>query len=500
MQTCILPHEMKILETEYMKETSIPSILLMEYAARGILEAIRRHTQPGDEVVFLCGPGANGGDGYAAARLWQEQGGKAVILELSDHTSGDASLNRFLAQSAGCFFADLTPLAFSHATLIVDALFGTGLSREIDGKAAELLLLVTESRLPCVAVDIPSGLDGATGKCLGPVLRCVETITFHRPKAGLFLSYGPEYTGRVTVQPILIPPAYGQFPGLSCLEPSDLFSMIPSRSPCAHKGTFGRTLIFAGSEGMAGAAAMCASAAISSGSGLTTLLCTSSLLPILQTLVPGATCCVLPEDSDARLHTVSKALRQADRAVIGCGLSQDETLLPLLQLFRQAECPVIWDADALNLLSHHPDMLPIPQKDIITPHPGEAARLLGVTTPDIVSDPISSLRALHRKTGAHVLLKGACSLMTNGSEEAVNTLPCPALAKGGSGDVLSGILAGLIGRIQTADPSVQTLRTMQCAVLIHTLAGHLAAETYGEDNVTPQDVIRSIRLHPKNQT
>ncbi len=500
MHNCILPEEMKALEARYMSETSVPSILLMECAAHGVLEAIKRHAEPGEEVVFLCGPGANGGDGYAAARLWQEHGGKALILEICKQAKGDAGINRFLAESAGCLFTDPTPLAFSHASLIVDALFGTGLSRKIDGKAKELLDLANASGIPSIAVDIPSGLDGSTGACLGPVLHCLETVTFHRPKTGLFLSTAPEYTGKVTVAPILIPKSYGQYPGLNYLEPSDLFSFIPSRSPCANKGTFGRTVILAGSEGMAGAAALCASAAITAGSGLTTLLCSAPLLPVLQVLVPAATCCVLPDEPEAKLHTVTDLLRHADRAVIGCGLSQNEALLPLLSVFRQADCPVIWDADALNLLSRHPEMLPLPEKDVITPHPGEAARILGVSIPEILADSLGSLQDLHKKTGAHVLLKGACTLMTNGNEHAVNTLSCPALAKGGSGDILAGILAALIGRVQTADEASRTLRTMQCAVLIHTLAGQKAAETCGADSVMPQDIIRSIRLVPKNYT
>ena len=185
--------------------------------------------------------------------------------------------------------------------------------------------MARESSLPCIAVDIPSGLHGDSGKCLGPVLHCVETVTFHRPKTGLYLSDGPEYTGTVTVHPILIPRHYGTVSGLSCMESEDLSAFLPGRSPTAHKGIFGRTLIFAGSEGMAGAAAMCASAAVRAGSGLTTLLCPSSLLPILQVLVPAATCIVLPEDEADRLHTVSMPLRMQTAPSLGVGFRRMKT-------------------------------------------------------------------------------------------------------------------------------------------------------------------------------
>ena len=491
MLETILPEQMKLLEETYMSTYAIPSILLMEQAAQGIVDAISRHADQKACVVFLCGPGANGGDGYAAARIWQIRGGTSRIFELSDRASGDAAVNRTLALQHGCTLVSDLSLLFQGASVIVDALFGTGLSRPLEGDAAQVIDAANRSTLPIIAVDIPSGLSGKTGEILGVASHCIETVTFHRPKTGLFLRHGPRICGKLTVHPILIPASYGSIPGLQVIQSRDLPALIAPRPADAHKGTYGRTLIFAGSRGLAGAAAMCARAAIRAGSGLTTLLCVSDILPILQVLVPQATCLPLPNNTEEACAMTSQALTRADRAVIGCGLSTDEALLPLLSVFRSASCPVIWDADALTLLSRHPDLLPLKSNDIITPHPGEAARLLAVSTSEVVGDPMQALSELRRRTGASVLLKGARTLMGTESGQAVNLNGTPARAKGGSGDLRAGILAALLGPVSGED---STLTAMQCACYIHAQAAQTACKEVGEDCVTAEDILSSIRL------
>ena len=504
MYTTISPTDMKSLETQYMAEYGIPSILLMEHAAQGVLDAMHRHLSVSDSrAVFLCGPGANGGDGYASARLWQCAGGQSVICETVEKPSGDAGINQTLAEQAGCRFVSLETaltaphLLFDHTDILVDALFGTGLSRPIEGDTARLIQLAADyartAGLPVIAVDIPSGLMGATGKAPGPVLPATETVTFHRPKNGLYLNRGPALAGQITVWPIDVPASYGNASGFCCLEERDLPRFLPPRQTDAHKGTFGRTVILAGSPGMAGAAAMCASAAVKAGSGLTTILCTTDLLPILQVLCPAAMCRVLPDLDSAGLSVTEEALATADRAVIGCGLSRNPALLPFLRIFAQARCPVIWDADALHLLADCRDLLPLPEKDVVTPHPGEAAHLLGRSAAEITEDPVSALEQLRSSLGCHVLLKGPRSLMAGAELRALNPVGTPALAKGGSGDILAGLLAALIGRVQPDLPD-PLLAAMQCACLIHARAAAAASEQFGEDCVTPEDIIRHIRL------
>ncbi len=487
----VLPSEMKALESDFMARRGIPSLLLMERAAAGVADAIARNTQAGASVLFLCGCGNNGGDGLAAARLWRGRKGGALVWLMPGRLSPDAEIQRQLAEEAGVEIRVLReiPDSLPQCSLAVDALFGTGLSRGVTGPAAELIALLDRSGVPVLAVDIPSGLDGATGRVNGAAVRAVETVTFHRAKPGLFLRQGCAYAGRITVCPILIPADTPPDEGLAFLTSEEAAALVPPRGPESHKGTFGTAVLCVGSVGMAGAAALCAEACIRAGSGLTRILCPEAIVPVLQTLVPGATCIPLPGDASLWPGIAEKALRGAVRAAIGCGLGQDEDLLPLLRAFRAASCPVVWDAEALGLLASHPDLLPLPAKDFVTPHPGEAARLLSCTTAEVTDEPLRSLAALRERCGCNVILKGARSLMTDGTDCAVNPIGTPALAMGGSGDILTGLLCGLIGQgIPTS------LQTMQLACYEHVLAAERAAKAHGLTSPVPQEIAASIRL------
>mgnify|MGYP001534992783 CR=1 FL=1 len=298
--TTITPDEMKSLETLFMSETGTPSILLMEHAAQGVAAAISRHAPKSARVLFLCGPGNNGGDGYAAARLWCLGGGQADVWEVTSAVRGDALTNRTLALLHGVrVLPSVDAVDVAEYAAVVDALYGTGLNHAIEGDAAILIHRLNDHpQIPVIAVDIPSGLDGTTGRALGAdVVRAAETVTFHRIKQGLLLRQGVEYTGKITVQPILIRPGDDidlGFDGLETFSPAALAPLF-ARTPALHKGDCGRAVIFCGSRGMVGAAAFCANACIRAGAGLTTLLCRESLLPMLQVLAPGATCVPLPE-------------------------------------------------------------------------------------------------------------------------------------------------------------------------------------------------------------
>ena len=512
MKFTITPADMKALESRFMEENHIPGALLMEHAAQGVVDAIARYTDKGT-VVFLCGPGNNGGDGYAAARLWGERGGKAHIVEVTEDVRGDALLNRNLAVTAGIpceiaaddMYYDLPP-----CDVIVDALFGTGLARAIFGAAGHLIHCAYDMHLdhgtPIIAVDIPSGIDGTTGKMLGTAVRATETVTFHRIKQGLLLGDAPDYVGKITVQPIIIPEGHDpdlEYDGMEILEPADLDGDLFRRSQTCHKGDFGRVVLFCGSRGMAGAAALCANAAMRVGAGLTTILCRESLLPILQTLAPGAMCAVLPERDGMLLpesaEIARKTLERTDAACIGCGLGQTSDVMPILRLFAKAECPVVWDADALNLLAKTDGILPLKEADVITPHPGEAARLLDCDADEVTEDALSALDRLHDLCGCTVLLKGARSLITDGIHTFCNQNTSPALAKGGSGDVLAGIITALLARRfpEMYAAWFDSAHAAAYGTLIHGLAGIRAAKLYGENCTLPTNIVDCIRLDSK---
>lgn len=503
--TTITPADMKALETRFMAENGVPGALLMEHAAMGVVDAIARYTGKGT-VVFLCGPGNNGGDGYAAARLWQARGGTSHIVEVTAEAHGDALFNRNLAQIMRIPILDASEFeALPLCDVIVDALFGTGLSRAVEGYAGALIHWANDRNdtgTPIIAVDIPSGIDGTTGQVLGyEAIRATETVTFHRIKQGLLLGHAPDYVGKITVQPILIPEGDDpdlDYDGLEILAPADLDDELFRRSSTAHKGDFGRVVLLCGSRGMAGAAALCANAAMRTGAGLTTILCRESILPILQTLAPGAMCAPLPERDGTLLpeaiEVAREALSRADAACIGCGLGQAPDLIPLLTLFTQADCPVVWDADALNLLSRHPELLPLKSADVITPHPGEAARLLHCATREVTDDALSALQRLHEQCGCTVLLKGARTFITDGDDRFCNLYGSPALAKGGSGDVLAGIIAALLGRSFRHWANLRGARAAAYGALIHGLAGIRAAKHRGENCALPTDLVDCIRL------
>lgn len=493
MRTTITPAEMQRLERDYMEKTGIPGVLLMELAARAVTEAVRRHAAPGSAVLFLCGPGNNGGDGYAAARMWRMEGGVSLVWELSDRPKGDAAVNRTLLCLRG-----VTPAAPGKAlplgvSCVVDALFGTGLARPLSGEAERLARLCAASGLPVVAVDIPSGLNGETGAGES-AFQAAETVTFHRVKAGLLLGKGPAYTGRVTVADIGIPADWGDIPGMRLLTQADVRRLCPPRPALSHKGTFGRVVLLAGSTGMAGAAALCARACMRMGAGLTQVACRESIMPVIQTLAPCATCIPLPEEAGRLAPQASERLRQALQgaaaAAVGCGLGQSPDVMPLMDVLAEADCPVVWDADALNLLAASKAARRKPE-DLLTPHPGEAARLLGWDMARVAAEPLAALQALQARWGGAVLLKGAVSLMTDGAHTAANANGSPALAKGGSGDVLTGVLAALLA--QRLRLGLDSLTALQLGAYLHGQAGCRAAEELGPTAANAWEVAERLR-------
>ena len=482
----IRPAEMMALEQAYMQEYAVPAALLMEHAAQGVVNALRRHVTQGSPVLFLCGAGSNGGDGYAAARLWQYSGGQAFLIACGTPT-GNAAMNRTLALQSGVPEVP-AETDFTLFAAVVDALFGTGLNRAPTGEALHLILRANACRRPIIAVDVPSGLDADTGLAPGEAIRARETVTFHRVKQGLLLRDGPTYTGKVTRYPILIPEDYGSTPGLRMAEDRD-YAPFRTRPVTAHKGTMGRVLVIAGSVGMAGAAAFCANAAIHAGAGLTRILCLPEILPTLQQLAPCATCIPLPEEESRWGEATEEALRSADAAAVGCGMGQDLRWLPVLRAVREAKAPAVWDADALNLASEAEELLPLRPGCVVTPHPGEAARLLHTDVHKITADPLAALAALCERCGCAAVLKGTRSLMGDGRVTAIQPFGSPGLAKGGSGDVLCGILAAFLAR---KDLEADLLTRVQLGVWLHNRAAQLTEEACGKSAVTAPRVIARL--------
>lgn len=485
MQIILSPEQMRELEQQYFRATGTPSAQLMRTAAAQLVQAMdERGLVRGRSIVFLCGTGGNGGDGLAAAAMCHALGARCrVYLAQPPETyTGDAA--RYLhalpaeipLQCAG---------AFPDSDVIVDALFGIGLNRPVAGHYAGLIGQVNASSAFTVSVDIPSGISAATGDILGSAVRADLTITFQHMKPGHFLRFGMDHSGETDVRDIGIPPEFlTDIPPLNeshrfLFRPDNasVAAMLPQRQHFSHKNTHGHLLLIAGSFGMAGAAAMAARAALHTGAGLVTIACPRSIVPILQTLVPEAMCLPLPEDengciSAAAEEILAAALARKSAVAIGPGLSRafPEKLLRLV-----ADCglPAVFDADALRLKRYQPHHL-------ITPHPGEAARLIPLT-----GDEIADAIQLH-SLGPQVIYKGAASIIAADDGLFLSDTGSPCMAKGGSGDVLTGIAGALLAR------GLSPAQTAVAASHIHGRCGEAAEARFGKTYPTAMDLIACL--------
>lgn len=492
MMYTITPASMQALEREAMARTGLPSLLLMEHAALAVVRALEGHVARGTQVLFVCGPGNNGGDGCAAARLWAQRGGKAEawLMLAPEQMPGDAGVQaRLLAHwnvPVRVIAGEAPPLP-PRLGAVVDALFGTGLARPLEGAAASLVRGINAARLPVVAVDIPSGIDGSDGRLLGEAVMATETVTFHRPKPGHFLFPGRRHTGCLRVADIGLRAAWDEKPGMRVLAHADALALLPPRPLNGHKGTFGHALLVAGSRGMAGAAALCAEAALRAGAGLVSVACPASILPTVQQLVPCAVALAMPERDGCLCAEAAPLLRDAARGkqcvAIGPGLMASAEVAAALEPLWTLPLPRIIDADALNLLALRESLPMLGAQAVLTPHPGEMGRLLRLPTTEVVENSIKAARTLRQKTGAVALLKGATTIIDGEGGTTLNCTGTPGMATGGSGDVLTGILAGLCAQ------GMAPYDAASAGAYLHGYAGELCAERMAPQAMLAADVL-----------
>lgn len=473
MLRVITPERMQTMERDFMRRTGTPGIVLMERAAQAIADALALLTDGG--ALFLCGPGNNGGDGYAAARLFADKGREAWVWALSDpeKLTGDARENwqRCVALGIPIHALDMMPEHTPDGCgAIVDALFGTGLARPLEGLYADAVRWINGQDMPVLAVDMPSGTPSL-------MVRATDTVAFHQLKPAHILFPGRLNAGRTTVADIGIdhdisPEDY------ELLTPADAATLLPKRPLDAHKGTCGHALLLAGSFGMAGAAGLSANAALRGGAGLVTVACPAEILPIIQLLAPCATCVTHDQ--------LAGAIPGKSAIGAGPGLGQAEAIGPLMRQLLSTPCPQIWDADALNWLAHNPVRLG--RRFVLTPHPGEAARLLRCDIADITSDPLQAAKRLHEQYGAVILLKGAATVIVSENRRALNSTGSPGMATGGSGDVLTGLITALLAQ------GLTPFDAAQAAALLHGLAGEEAAHARGVRSMTAMDLLDHMRI------
>lgn len=502
--------EMRALDAHTIRVIGLPGPVLMENAGREVVrhlwDAYGDRLRSGPTAV-LCGKGNNGGDGFVVARYLACRGCdvQALLLGSRGEVGGDAAvhLGAYLAAGGGLLEVGPTNRTdaqrwVEEAVLIVDAVLGTGLTDEVKGLAAEAIGWINRSSAPVVSVDIPSGVSSDSGHVCGAAVRADSTVTFAFPKRGHYLHPGASLRGRLKVVDIGIPPSAlaEVVPGLLALSPEDFCGLLV-RPEDSHKGTFGHVLVFGGSAGKEGAAGLAGWAALACGAGLSTVAWPAGVhtsgaarLPLEVMTEP------LPEAgsvergwSEALLESASRAQTRADALVIGPGMGSGEGVGAFLRGLLGAEGPpFVLDADALNAVAQWPDLWRKGRrKALLTPHPGEAARLLGVATARVQEDRVGAVEELSRRFGAAVVLKGAHTLVCGeGGPACLVPKGNPGMATAGSGDVLSGAAAAFLAR------GLDPLAAGRLATYAHALAGDLAAEEIGPEGLTAGDVLRAL--------
>ena len=492
---------MQALDRRTMTELGLPSLVLMERAALGVLTALRTHFAPQlEQVHILAGSGNNGGDGLALARMLQGQGFPVEVwcthapqAASPDHQSQAHMLTQLGIQ---CRQLEDHPDWRSHmarASLVVDAVFGVGLNRPVTGLWAEVITWLNQLPVPVVAIDIPSGIHANTGLPLGDLaLRAEMTVTCGLPKWGLMMDPALPFVGRLEMVDIGIPPAYSATVAGGHLLDAGLARSLtpPPRRQNAHKGRFGRLLIVAGSLGMSGAAVFAAQAALRAGTGIVTLAVPAAIQTQVAQQIPQALVFALPERngflSPEALPELRALSERASAALVGPGLGQDPATAALLQTWLpEIRVPLLLDADGLNHLAQLELTLSAPL--LLTPHAGELGRLLGQSATTIQADRLCFLREGATRFDCVHVLKGAKTLIgTPDGRCWVNTSGNPALARGGSGDVLAGLIAGLIAQGYPLEAAALL------GVYWHGLAADLAIREIPETCLTLPDLLQAL--------
>lgn len=500
--------QMQGLDRRTIEEAGIPGAILMERAGTSVVQSLEEvfGSSRGKRITICCGKGNNGGDGFVVARLLHQHNAKVHVVAMDpvSRLSRDAAAMcrrfvRLAGSSAVRPFVSKEQLQslLAASDVIVDALFGTGLGAAIQGPYADAIGAINETARPVVAVDVPSGLHADTGRILGHAVRAHLTVTLGLPKLGLYINDGIDVAGHVRIMDIGIPRTYVD--ALDCktvlLTDGDVRRLLPVRRPSSHKGTFGHAGLIAGSVGKTGAAALAAQAALRVGTGLVTVATPSSVNDVLEAKLKEAMTAPMPE---TKARTLAKsaldrlmAFIQARTAIaVGPGLStHPETVELVHALVRVLDRPAVLDADALNALAGRAALLTACKTPpILTPHPGEMARLEpNATSQSVNADRLGTATRFARERGVFLVLKGARTMIAR-PDGTVAICPTgnPGMATAGTGDVLTGMVVGLLAQ------GLSPWDAACAAVYLHGRAGDLAAASLGEAGMIAGDVIDHI--------
>jgi len=505
--------QMREADKRTIEEIGIPSLVLMENAGRQAVAAMEAMYSDllERQVGVLCGRGNNGGDGFVVARTMVQRGVDVSVFLLGRvaEVRGDARTNLEILGRLGVTVIEISDSQawelhvseFSDCTLIVDAIFGTGLNAPVSGLIESVIADVNASGIPVVAIDLPSGLSADSPEPIGPSIEAGLTITLAAPKLPLVLPPGELRAGDIVIADIGIPNAVLdalEGPRVELLTRASMRELITPRAPDSHKGDYGRVLLVSGSRGKTGAAHLAAMGALRSGAGLVTVATPASCQSVVASMEPEYMTEALPETagrsgSDPGLdpagvdHVIELA---RDVIAVGPGLGQAESTREFVKLLvDRATMPLVIDADGLNAFSDDPDRLMGREgRDIIiTPHPGEMARLVGMSTDEVQSSRLEIARNFAVAHRAYVVLKGHRTLIATPDEKVfINPTGNPGMATGGTGDVLTGMIAAWLAQLLDAEAACKL------AVYLHGLAGDLAEADESEVSLIAGDVAAHI--------
>jgi ADP-dependent NAD(P)H-hydrate dehydratase / NAD(P)H-hydrate epimerase len=486
-------------------EAGIPGIILMENAAQRVVEYIAAHFSPVGEqrIIVVCGKGNNGGDGLAIARQlyvrFNPRSLRVILICDPEELRGDAALNLAMLRATGLQeYRDFGP-EMRPATLVVDAVLGTGLVGAANGPALDAILEINSSFpfAKVVAVDIPSGLSGETGTPPGEYVRADATVTFTAPKICHAMPPACDLMGDLTIAPIGSRPAMYEEDEriqLALITPESIAPLFAPRPRDSNKGKFGHVLVVAGSRGKPGAAAMAGLSALRAGAGLVTVACPESAVSAVSSHTAELMTEPLPETASgeiarAAFDRIMELAGKRTLVAIGPGIgTDDETRSTVVRLFQEIPEPMVIDADALNCLAVGDWSGESGRLRVLTPHPGEMSRLTGRTIPEIQADRIAVARSFAGSRNVIVVLKGERTLVGFPDGRVwINPTGSPAMATGGTGDILTGMVSGLMGQFPK-DPD----RAIAAAVYLHGRAGEVAARHLTEQVVIATDLLQYL--------
>ena len=471
--------QVRELDRTVIKDFGVPGIELMSRAGNAVFRHLRIKWPRTQSVNIYCGSGNNGGDGYIIAGLAKAVGLRVMVYALSDPKA--LKDNALIAYQdyvkAGGVVMPFEPGRAVHADVVVDALLGTGLSKPVDGVYAQAIQFINNSQSRIIAVDLPSGLNADTGSIMGCAVKADCTMTFIGLKQGLFTGLAAEYCGEIVYSSLAIPEEILKNVPFNSYRIEK--KTVPQRARCGHKGDYGHVLVVGGDRGFSGAAKMAGEAALRVGAGLVSIATHPAHAAFLNIGRPELMCHGVENAGE-----LAALIEKANAVVIGPGLGQSKWAVELFIAAIKSSKLLVIDADGLNLLAH------VPEKKanwILTPHPGEAARLLGSTSAAVQQDRFAAVSGIQAKYGGIVALKGAGTLVAGKDEIAVSTTGNPGMASGGMGDVLAGVIGGLVAQGFSLKDAAQQ------GVHLHGRAADLAAEQGGERGLLASDLMPFLR-------